>query len=78
MTQKRKDRDSSSSQKLGKTGQYDFPENHNFFPIQSQLLPSKRFPDDILPPITPLDRPLTLYDELKKLYILPVTKGQNK
>ena len=77
ITQKRKNRDSSSSKNWEELDYTISPKTIIFsrYNLNSYL---KTIPRRHATPYHTIDRPLTLYDELKKLYILPVTKGQNK
>ena len=71
VTRRRKEGDSSSSEESEELD-YTFSPKSQFFPDKmSTPYPPKRFSENLVKPISPIDRPLSLHDELIKAIQTP-------
>ena len=80
ITRRRKKSDSSSSEESEALDYTISPQTQFFQDKISTPYPPKRFPDSLVNPVTPIDRPFSLHDELNKAIQTPgdirVRKGQ--
>ena len=71
VTRRRRNSDSSSSEE-SEALDYTISPKSQFFPDKiSTPYPPKRFPDNLVNPVSPIDRPLSLHDELNKAIQTP-------
>ena len=79
VTRRRRKSNSSSSEE-SEALDYTISPKSQFFPDKiSTPFPPKRFPNNLVNPVSPIDRPLSLHNELNKVIQTPgdiVTKGQ--